>query len=710
MKYFVLQLILRTWFPILCIALFFVLPALSHAQGTAPTVVDADESGVGAWIFAFFYHVVMQIGGFAVWLAGIAFDAAVNNFVRGMGEWMLGNIGIAVEEVWVIIRDVFNMLFIFALVFIGLKLIWNADDSGAKRALGSLIVAALLINFSLFFAKFIVDFSNIAAIQIFNLMAETVNTTASVFPEGATLPTINIESPESVGIHAMFMQLVGLQALGGAEAIDQEGYRSFGYLLMILVFMLTSAAVFLAGAIMLTIRFISLVIYMMFSPFMFLGMILPKFQGYTSKWWSGFLNQAFFAPAYFFMIFIAFKVLIGFHAQAFEAGSTYNLNKIALNPEETGNDVPLSILFYLIALGFMVGAIVVSKKMGAGGASMSLNAMQSVQRRLVGGASSLVGGGSSFVGRNTLGRIGDPDTRVGKAVARANARLSTSNSAGARVGRVALGAVGLTARTRQQAIDATASAKYGGKQSRNDVNTFEKKQNIRNNQVLAEQTREVAFAEHLAGLEDNTRTVGELDTSLRDLATTIREMSNSERANLDVGQLTNGNVAINLTDAQITSLEGSGNFSNEDINAIRAARRTAQNNVAQFGTASVVQTGGTAAAPIYEATNTALRTGGTAVGHQTTQRQRLLAGGDAVVGTLSVDALIRPEMIGYITPRIIEARMKNGINENERIRLMTAVLINAGGLVPPPGGSPTVPPGPWANWANNSVYGSEFFR
>jgi hypothetical protein len=92
---------------------------------------------------------------------------AVNEFIIDFGGNVTGTgIGAAIDTLWSVVRDFFNIIFIFAIIYLGFKMILGSDDSGTKRALVYLIIAALLVNFSLFISKFIVDFSNILAEQV----------------------------------------------------------------------------------------------------------------------------------------------------------------------------------------------------------------------------------------------------------------------------------------------------------------------------------------------------------------------------------------------------------------------------------------------------------------------------------------------------------------------------------------------------------------
>ncbi|MBP9842935.1 MAG: hypothetical protein KBC62_02930, partial [Candidatus Pacebacteria bacterium] len=124
---------------------------------------DSDAS----WIQGLVWKVLVAITGSLLYISGIVFDYSINSFVIGFADYYTNSgVGFAVDRTWVTIRDFVNLFFIFGLVYIGFKMILDSDDSNTRRWLVNLIIAALLINFSLFITKFVVDFSNQLSTQI----------------------------------------------------------------------------------------------------------------------------------------------------------------------------------------------------------------------------------------------------------------------------------------------------------------------------------------------------------------------------------------------------------------------------------------------------------------------------------------------------------------------------------------------------------------
>jgi len=385
----------------------FSLP-VAHAEGEgAPEVIGpggyAATQGIGpnkaelklnlaAWQKAL-YNLFTGFGGIFLWLGGFMLDYSIKLLVVDMGGSIESfGIGPAIDGIWAIIRDVFNLFFIFGLIFIGFKTILGIDDNAAKKTLGSLLIAALLINFSLYATKVVIDFSNIAAYEIYQLIQIDGSYSSAIFGD--------VE-----GIAGKFMSMTDLQSYTDTQAdtlnnmIDSTGgdFKIIGFALIVMVFMLITAFVFLAGAFILISRFILLILLMMFSPVLFLGSIFPGFKKLSDEWKSKLLSNAFVAPAYLFMIYLSLFALEGMQftessfSQAFDG-----------NAGESG--LIAFFLYYLIIIGFVYASLVVAQKMGAAGADRTLSMGNSMGKSIRGRVQTAAGG-STFGLLGAGGRV-----------------------------------------------------------------------------------------------------------------------------------------------------------------------------------------------------------------------------------------------------------------------------------------------------------------
>jgi hypothetical protein len=423
-------------------------PTPPTPDGTTPTPIGNERQPppppdpqtpiiIGEGFLNSLYGFVVMFGGKVVGWAGMLLNWAIQNFVIGFATIYLDwGIGLAVENGWRIIRDVFNISFIFAIVYIGLRLIFDADDSSAKRSLGYLLAAALLINFSLFISKFVVDFSNSLA--------------AIIYTTGL--------SSASANIGAAFINLLGLSsAVDNGSGTLTAGTTIAGGLTIVFgtfIFMLMACYALAAGAFLIFVRGITLLFFMIFSPIMFLGWIFPQFQSFTSKYWSMFLANAFMAPAFMFCLYLTFEVMSGFKYQirATGGGSIGNLFSPQMNYTEGIN----ALIVFVFAIGMMLASISVAKRMGAFGGGLVVSVGDSLRKS-----------GRSWLGRNTVGRAAGG---VGWLNDKVDNKLNQS-----RFGRFVNQNV-LAQRSRQNVINAGKNAKFGGAYSRADDVEFSKKQ------------------------------------------------------------------------------------------------------------------------------------------------------------------------------------------------------------------------------------------
>lgn len=346
----------------------------------AAAVEPADTSliDLGSPIYNMLFAFVVTVFGKIFSWSGALFDMGLSTFVLGFGDLYYNqNVGVSVEEVWKIIRDLFNLTFIFGLVMIGFKMILDSNDSKARSTLVSLIGAALLVNFSLFITKFVIDIANVtASVVAKGFGGENI---ANGFINLIKISTfLNIDASQ-----------IGALQTGGA----------FGYIFGLLIFFAVAAFVFAAGGILMIIRFVTLCAYMVFSPVMFIGWVFPSLGKHSSKYWSGFLGQAFFAPAYLLMLYLSFKVMASYRDQI---GVVDYGQLFAAGPELAGT-AARAIPFFVMTMVFLVMSLVVAKNMGAVGASTAI----SIGNKLVGGAKQRLGsatfGLAAATGRNTVG-------------------------------------------------------------------------------------------------------------------------------------------------------------------------------------------------------------------------------------------------------------------------------------------------------------------
>lgn len=339
------------------------------------------------------YYIASSIGGVFIGLGGSALDIAIQELIIKFGALFNTTFGQGVVETWQIIRDFFNILFIFAFIFLGIRTILNSEDSGTRKGIGNLIIAALFINFSLFISQAIIDFSNVAATQLYNHIANSGQAAA-------------LQDANSVfSISGAFVDIADLaDFFGGGQLLGDDSINAskiFVYSILMLIFFTLAGFIFLFAAIHIIYRFVALILYMIGSPLLFLGLILPNFKSYTSKWLHGLLKQSFFAPAFLFLIYVSLVAMT--RLKELLITDSANFAAIAQGGSIATNEFTI-FLFFGITIGFIYASVKVGDFMGIAGAGTALkmigNAQQASQR-FVGGATFGAFGG---LGRTTIGK------------------------------------------------------------------------------------------------------------------------------------------------------------------------------------------------------------------------------------------------------------------------------------------------------------------
>lgn len=312
-------------------------------------------------------------------ITAILLNITILQTVTGMGNHINDIIGIQIA--WALLRDMANILFIFGIVYIGLNLILGNNRHGHQQALARLVIIALVINFSLFITKTVVETSNVMANTIFRLIIPPGTTGSQACDGRSTLPE-NVVQCVNFGITGIINNSLGLTTvfnvggtansagftsptLNSATAIDAS--KIFYITALGSIFILITAFVFASAAVLLVIRFVILIILMVFSPLAFAAWILPSTSGYFSYWLKSLLNQSFFAPAYMLMMWIAIKIIEGYGVSTVTGVATRSNN---FGAALLGANVSFANVFlnFAIITVFMVAALVVAKKLGAIGA------------------------------------------------------------------------------------------------------------------------------------------------------------------------------------------------------------------------------------------------------------------------------------------------------------------------------------------------------
>ncbi|MBI2097830.1 MAG: hypothetical protein HYT46_02785 [Candidatus Vogelbacteria bacterium] len=282
-----------------------------------------------------------QIFGLGLWLVGQFFDKSVEYSITSFST--LAN-SASVQIGWKTLRDLANLFFIFILLYAAIGMILQLPSINGRRILVSVIIVALLINFSAFFTRLVIDVSNVAATQFYNAVSKSETARIGVGEGQLEISGISATFMNALPIHSV------LASAPGRGIINAIGL-SFGAVIMMLV----AIFVFLTAAILFVVRTVILLFVIILSPLAFLMSAFPNQKGLFDRWLDTLLKQAFFAPLYLLMVWVTIKFLKGGALEQILA--------------QGGSSPVLITLNFLVAIGFMFGALIIAKNLGAKGAS-----------------------------------------------------------------------------------------------------------------------------------------------------------------------------------------------------------------------------------------------------------------------------------------------------------------------------------------------------
>ncbi|MCW9054944.1 MAG: hypothetical protein OQJ98_03140 [Candidatus Pacebacteria bacterium] len=324
---------------------------------------------------------------FFLYVAGGLLDVVMVETVVKLGTY-LSDIT-AITETWGVLRDLANIFFIFGLLIIAISTILGVANYGAKKLLATLILVALVINFSLFFTKFVIDASNIFALQFYQGIVGSQDIYTS--QEGDSLTGITAKFMNHSGIGSLWDNTTILKTLNKINYQNGGIGVMFIYSIFTGIFFLVAAFVFFFAAGMLIMRAVGFIGLMILSPIAFAAFVLPQTQKWTWTWWKKLWEYAIFAPALFILFWAVAKVMPGVTA-AFTPDGAALAGILAADPGGRTAAIKM-VLNFSILTSLMLGAIMVAKNLSiAGGKGASQL------------ASKATFGTIGTIGRHTLGR------------------------------------------------------------------------------------------------------------------------------------------------------------------------------------------------------------------------------------------------------------------------------------------------------------------
>ena len=371
------------------LGIFVALP-LPHVSTVFAFGVDDAVASLGNATIGGLLNVIgsilFSLGGWLVALGGWLFDASVS-FALDSSHFQSQGI----KAGWAVFRDLANIMFIAVLVYIAIGTILQLGGVSTKKMLITLIVVALLINFSFFFASVVIDTSNILANLFYNEIAPPYTATGQLVP-GAVLG-------ERASISGQIIEGLKLSSMLDAKSAESLSWTQNGITKILgAIALLITAFVLLSGAILFVVRIVALMLSLVLAPLAFAAAVLPATERYWKMWLDKLMGNAFVAPVYLLFLFVLFQIIESQEIVTLAKTNDTFASAFSAAFTKSGNydEVAKIFLNYGIIIGLLLGIHMAAKTIAGGISSLSV--------KYAGKATGFAIGATAFGLRRTAGR------------------------------------------------------------------------------------------------------------------------------------------------------------------------------------------------------------------------------------------------------------------------------------------------------------------
>lgn len=383
---------------------------VAHAQAGGCNPINNFHAGtcVGS-ILAHFFVGINIILAVILYLIGLLLDFAIEFSITPGDLYRSDTINVA----WTLLRDIINMAFIFILLYIAIGTVLNIQSVNWKKQVTQVVIAAILINFSLFITRAVIDAGNILA--------------HSFYQEITTCEGTACGSRSEVGISERFMNALGIAQITNLEAADTRalsGWKGVGNALMSTITIIIAMWVFLAAAILFIGRTFALVFILVLSPIGIAGTNLPLLSPHAKKWREELFKQTMLGVVFLFFMFVILTfaynergTVISDGLGATGDGAELISNALGTTRDENGVVQGPESLFmmYVFVIAGLIMALRLTKSMSGQFGKFA----DATAKAIVGGGLAIATGGTAAIARGTVGR----------AAAATSSRLAQSDAA-----------------------------------------------------------------------------------------------------------------------------------------------------------------------------------------------------------------------------------------------------------------------------------------
>ncbi len=351
------------------------------------------------WGVAILTNVIFKLASFAAYLVGTLFDYSLELSVNSAE--FLKKLGV-VEITWSFIRDILNMTFIFILLFTAVQiLIGNDAKYNARKILTNVVIFAILMNFSLFAAKLMVDGSNIVSLKIYEVMKSSSANKES---------SISLRVMNTVGLTGLY----NVSEIFTPKTLQAEGTCANNPTSLITVsilgtiFLIVLILALGLAAILFLIRLVNIIFLFIRSPLWVWGYVIPgneRMNQISRKWWSEMQHVLLFPILYLFQILIAIIVFDKLATIQKDGGSLLSLIcSPPVGASGLGSSISLVAVFCIVIMFLMRAISYGVKHVGDGGDGAIGNKLGTgVANKFAGWQTKMTSGLAKKAGAATLG-------------------------------------------------------------------------------------------------------------------------------------------------------------------------------------------------------------------------------------------------------------------------------------------------------------------
>jgi len=351
----------------------------SGTQSSSPCGLWGSILTLGACnvIFGLFKLLINIFGGLT-YLSTMLFDKSVSVFILNIKDIFKDTSSAenGVYIAWKVIRDIANIAGFFGAIYAGLMYIIGSNNN-IKKIFVNLMMFAILTNFSFPIAKFFIDISNVVSLNVYGSLT-------------------NYDNTKNVG--DLLMQQTGLSLFIANEQKISSGagdnLSSWTVTFLLILYLIFTMFIFFEAALFVLMRGLMLVLYVIFSPLMFIGGLAPFLTRLHDDWRKRFVGELLVGPLLMIFIWVAMQIL-GVTNTILSAANISNIN--GSNSQIITQS--LTLIFSGLALHY---AIKMTKEYSYEAGALVSGVMSGVGT-LAGVAAT---GGASFALRNTVGRAG----------------------------------------------------------------------------------------------------------------------------------------------------------------------------------------------------------------------------------------------------------------------------------------------------------------